>query len=68
MKKMEHTVNGELIVHYDGAIGDYALCGHDLDGDEYGGDTWDSAKPSKKRVNCPNCIAIRNHVLGKKTL
>lgn len=49
------------LVHYDGValIGSSTLCGHT---DWNGADFVDTTK----RVNCAGCIAVRNHVLGRK--
>lgn len=52
-------------VHYDGCFqpGDVALCGHDLMGDGHtmhGG--WLPGKETTKKVNCPSCLRIIEHV------
>lgn len=48
-------------VHYEGVgrVSTMTLCGA-ID--------WMGAKwiDTKRRVNCPGCIAVRNHVLGKR--
>ncbi len=63
MKKIEHHIEGKLVVHYDNPLGDsYALCGQDIAGDE----NWTTAVTSNKRVNCEHCIMVRDHVLGRK--
>lgn len=48
------------IVHYDGVfmVSTQTLCGH-VDRTDY---RWEY---TTKRVNCPGCIAVRNHVLGR---
>lgn len=48
-------------VHYEGVglIGSQTLCGHT----DRMGWVWNA---SKKRVNCVGCIAVRDHVLGRK--
>lgn len=67
MKRVAHTYNGNLLVHYDSPVGDStALCGQDIVGDDCCGDVWDEAKPTTKRVNCEDCIMIRDHVRGVK--
>jgi len=55
---------GVETIHYDAADGiDYTLCGIGIEEDERYPD--ESFTPTTKRVNCKNCISIRNHVLGK---
>lgn len=48
------------LVHYEGCgqIGSHTLCGHT---DQV---SWDW-KDTTQRVNCPGCVAVRNHVLGR---
>lgn len=63
MKRIEHMIEGETIVHYEGALGgDLALCGSDLAGDG----TLDitEAKETTKRVTCKHCKAVVAHVRG----
>ena len=70
MKRLEHTINGERVVHYDGpqhAAG-YTLCGHDTTGDALGHDRseqWTEAVETRRRVTCPHCLAIVAHVRGR---
>lgn len=48
-------------VHYDGCglIGSHTLCGHtDIPGSSF--------QETTKRVTCRGCIAVRDHVLGRK--
>jgi hypothetical protein len=50
------------LVHYDAPalLGAHTLCGH-VDRTDYAG--WEY---TSKRVNCRPCLAVRDHVLGRK--
>lgn len=53
------------VIHYDGADGcDYTLCG--VGEEEDARYPHEFATPTTKRVTCERCIAIRDHVLGKR--
>lgn len=54
-----------MVVHYEGCFSDYALCGQDIDGDNIYGVSWNRAVYTNKRVNCEDCLAVRDHVLGR---
>lgn len=49
------------LVHYEGIdlIGTQTLCGRG----DYPSWGWEF---TRKRVNCPDCIAVRNHVLDRQ--
>lgn len=49
------------LVHYEGVfiLGSQTLCGH-IDRTDF---IWNN---TKKRANCPGCLAVRDHVLGKR--
>lgn len=67
MNKIGHNLNGKFIIHFDSPIiGDFALCGQDIVGDNIDGDKWDEAKPTDKKVNCDNCLAIYEYVKNHK--
>ena len=73
MKRIEHVIDGEMRVHYDGpmAFNGMALCGQDILGDDIGegkSDTWGEAVPTRRRVNCPHCLAIVAHVRGRSNV
>jgi hypothetical protein len=63
--KTKDSFISKSLVHYEGPFNDHALCGQDLSGDSIGTESWTVGKPTKKRVNCQDCIRFRNHVLGK---
>ncbi len=71
MKRLQHIIDGEMRVHYDGPqhFNGMALCGQDIIGDrmESGGsvEEWTEAVPTTCRVNCPHCLAIVRHVRGR---
>lgn len=71
MKRMMHTRTEdgqtEVLVHYEGALGEDALCGHDLSGDSVAGESWTAATETRRRVNCQDCLAIVRHVRGRRT-
>lgn len=56
----EHEPSERGLVHYEGVgmVSTQTLCGHV---DQV---TWDWQETTK-RVNCPGCIAVRDHVLGR---
>lgn len=64
------TITARRVTHYEGVLGDsYALCGQDTVGDDdCMSESWDEAKQTNKRVNCPDCLAVRDHVLGRKRI
>jgi len=70
MKRVQHIIDGEMRVHYDGPqhFNGMALCGQDIMGDAMGPNRtehWDEAVPTNARVNCPHCLAIVAHVRGR---
>ncbi len=77
MKRLEHEINGERVVHYDGPqhSAGLSLCGHDIDGDSMGAhvqgappcmESWTRAEETRRRVNCQHCQALVAHVRGRK--
>lgn len=68
MKRLEHIIDGERRVHYDGPqhFNGMALCGQDIMGDMIDrADRWTEATETRRRVNCPHCLAIVAHVRGR---
>lgn len=66
MDKIEHFIDGKLVVHYEGAFdAERALCDHDLIGDPSGEDRWTTGQPTSKPVNCKFCLSVVRHVCDK---
>jgi hypothetical protein len=67
MKRIRQLIDGEEVIHYDGAPSqqnlDYALCGTNLEEDSKVGQSY--GKPTSKPVTCRLCIEIVAHVTGK---
>jgi len=61
--KMTHAETGETRVHYEGAVGDFTLCGDALEVDEHSASH--PPEETSKRVDCENCLAIVRHVRGR---
>lgn len=61
LKYLVEHMDDQDIIHWDGADqpGDKAFCGADLMGDSFFG--WKPAKPTTKKVNCPDCIKLLKH-------
>jgi hypothetical protein len=67
MKRVKHEIEGVEVVHYEGCISDYTLCGHDTE-DTKGSliDEYTAGKDTDEDATCQQCLLIEAHVLGYK--